>query len=243
MKWVGAILSAALMSTAVSAADSYRVLATPHPRAALMAAGGEEWSPATAVSWGPVKYQTTFRALWSAEGLFLRFDATDDHPWFTMTRRDDHLWEEEVVEVFLDIDQSGRNYAELEISPGNVVCDVRMVQPYPDKQMDFDWNIEGLETRTLATPGRPPFAGDWTAVAFIPWPAFRSLPSAKGVALPPRPGSQWRFNLFRVKRPGGPLAPERGAVETAWSTPSQPSFHVPSAFQSFTFEAEPARRK
>lgn len=243
MTWVGAFLSAALMATAIPGAGSYRVVATSHQRAALLAAGGEEWNTAMAVTWGPAKYQTTFRSLWSADGLYLRFDATDDHPWFTMTRRDDHLWEEEVVEVFLDIDRSGRNYAELEISPGNVVCDVRMVQPHPNKQMDFAWNIDGLETQTLATPGRPPLSGNWTALAFIPWSAFRTLPSARGIALPPRPGDQWRFNLFRVKRPGGPLAPERGAVEVAWSKSSQPSFHVPSAFRSFVFEAESGRRK
>lgn len=44
-----------------------------------------------------------------------------------MTRRDEHLWEEEVVEAFLDLDRAGRDYAEIEISPGNVVCDVRVL--------------------------------------------------------------------------------------------------------------------
>jgi hypothetical protein len=236
--WWSYILAALLAPTfsARGAEPSYRVAPTDHPRSALLGAGVEEWRPATSVTWGPAPYQTTFRALWSAEGLYLRFDAADDHPWHTMTRRDDHLWEEEVVEVFLDIDRSGRNYAELEISPANVVCDVRMVQPWPDKQMDFSWDIEGLETSVVPTPGRPAASGNWTALAFLPWTAFRTLPSAKGVALPPRPGDRWRFNLFRVKRPGGPAAPERGAVEVAWSEPGQPSFHVPAAFRDFVFE-------
>ena len=35
-------------------------------------------------------------------GLHVRFDAQDPSPWFTKTARDDRLWEEEVVEIFLD---------------------------------------------------------------------------------------------------------------------------------------------
>ena len=79
------------------------------------------------IEWGPAPYTTRFRALWNDDGLYLRFDARDPSPWHTMTRRDEHLWEEEVVEIFLDPDRSGRDYYELEISPANVVCDVRMI--------------------------------------------------------------------------------------------------------------------
>jgi hypothetical protein len=235
--WWRCILVVALASTLTRGAQpSYRVASTDQPRSALLAAGTAAWKPATLVTWGPAPYETTFRALWSTEGLYLRFDAADDHPWHTMTKRDDHLWEEEVVEIFLDMDRSGRNYAELEISPGNVVCDVRMVEPWPNKQMDFSWNIEGLETTVVPAPGRPSASENWTALAFLPWSAFRTLPASKGVALPPRIGDRWRFNLFRVKRPGGPEAPDRGAVEVAWSEPGQPSFHVPAAFRDFVFE-------
>jgi hypothetical protein len=218
------------------APQSYHVAAIGDTRSVLLSAHAGAWKPATTVTWGPAPYETSFRALWSPHGLYLRFDAADDRPWHTMTRRDDHLWEEEVVEIFVDIDRSGRNYAELEISPGNVVCDVRIVEPWPNKQLDFGWNIEGLKTSVVRGPVAASATGPWTAVAFLPWAAFRTLPSARGVALPPRPGDRWRINLFRVKRPGGPTAPEQSAVEVAWSDPGQPSFHVPAAFRDFVFE-------
>jgi hypothetical protein len=234
---VAAIAAAVAAALAAESPSPYHVASTHGAHERLLAADGESWRPAEKIAWGPDRYTTTFRALWAERGPYLRFDAADDFPWFTMTGRDDHLWEEEVVEVFLDIGRSGRNYAELEISPGNYVCDVRMVQPHPDKKMDFAWNIEGLETRTMATPGRPGSSGNWTALAFVPWTAFRSLPSASAAAIPPRPGTRWRFNVFRVKRPGGPMQPERGAIEAAWSKPSLPSFHVPAAFRDFVFEA------
>jgi hypothetical protein len=151
-----------------------------------------------------------------------------------MTRRDEHLWEEEVVESFLDLDRSGRDYAELEISPGNVVCDVRMIEPRPWNG-DFGWNIEGLETNVVVQKKAGKTTG-WTALAFLPWNAFRSLPSSKNITLPPKGADRWRFNLFRVKRPGGRQAPKEGAIEAAWSKPPGDTFHAPEAFRDLVFE-------
>jgi hypothetical protein len=141
-----------------------------------------------------------------------------------------------VVEVFLDPDRSGRDYYELEISPANVVCDVRMVSPSPDKKMDLAWNLEGLETRVRVDKDGVGTATGWTATAFLPWSGFSPLPSARKIALPPKAGDAWRFNVFRIDRPGGKAAPEKDAVEAAWSKPSGESFHEPSVFRDFLFE-------
>jgi len=223
-----------VLSSSVAAASEYVVERTTATKAALL---GEEaaWSGASRVTWGPAAFETAFRAQWNEAGLALRFDATDPEPWFTMTRRDEHLWEEEVVEIFIDIARSGRDYAEVEISPGNVVCDVRMASPWPDKKMDLDWNMAGLETRARIVKGADGKTTGWTATAFLPWSGFRSLPSSTGVALPPKAGDRWRFNLFRVERPGGKAAPDKDAVEVAWSETGEPSFHVPKAFRDLVF--------
>jgi hypothetical protein len=53
--------------------------------------------------------------------------------------------------------------------------------------------------------------------------------------LPPEPGDRWRFNVFRIKRPGGPGAPERDAIYAAWAVPDGPSFHVPAVFRDLRF--------
>ena len=171
-------------------------------------------------SGGPRPTPTRFRALWSDDGLFLRFDATDPSPWHTMTRRDEHLWDEEVVEIFLDPDRSGRDYYELEVSPANVVCDLRMISPWPDKKGDIDWNLAGLETRVHRSGARRRRAG-WTATAFLPWRGLRALPSAAPRRRPAEAGR--RLALQRVphqaagRTEGGP---EKDAVFAAWSPPS-----------------------
>jgi hypothetical protein len=230
-----------LVLPAAAAAQEYRVdrASEPAPRTALLAAQDAGWYSARRISWGPEAYRTTFSAVWADSGLFLRFDAVDPEPWHTKTRRDDSLWDEEVVEIFLDLDRSGRNYAELEISPANVVTDVRMVRPSPDKQMDLGWDLAGLETRVHPLKDASGRTTGWTAVAFIPWDAFRSLPSAAGARLPPRPEDRWRFNVFRIERPGGPQEPGRQAVMAAWSDAGGESFHNPAAFRDFVFS--PAR--
>jgi Carbohydrate family 9 binding domain-like len=227
-------VTTALVLLAGLAAAGYTVAQTSSPAEALLAADEPAWAAASAVEWGPAPYATRFRALWNDEGLFLRFDADDPSPWHTMTRRDEHLWDEEVVEIFLDPNRSGRDYYELEINPANVTCDLRMISPWPDKKGDIAWDLAGLATRVRPRDGAAGVRG-WTATARLPWSGLRSLPSARHVALPPRPGDAWRFNVFRIERPGGPQSPEKEAVFAAWSPPSAESFHDVSALRDFVF--------
>jgi hypothetical protein len=227
--------AAALQPAPAAGEAGYSVARAAAAREALLSADEAAWSPAAEVAWGPSKYGTTFRALWGEAGLFLRFEATDPDPWHTMTRRGEHLWEEEVVEIFLDPGRQGRDYYELEISPANVVCEVRMIAPSPNKEQDFKWGLAGLQTRAVVhrdAAGKPT---GWTATALLPWPGLKPLPSAAHVAVPPLPGDRWRFNLFRIERPGGPRAPEKDVVAVAWSPTGEPSFHVPRAFRDLVF--------
>jgi hypothetical protein len=229
----------ALALLAVTAAPAgYEVGRTALAAERLLAAEDAAWAGASSVEWGPATYTTRFRALWSDAGLFLRFDATDPSPWHTMTRRDEHLWEEEVVEIFLDPDRSGHDYYELEINPANAVCDLRMITASPWNG-DFDWNLAGLETRVHAARDPAGRTIGWTSTAFLPWAGLQSLPSARR-ATPPKPGDRWRFNVFRIERPGGPQAPRKDAVSAAWSPPSGGSFHDPGAFRDLVFGG-PAR--
>ncbi len=78
-------------------------------------------------------------------------------------------------------------------------------------------------------------APGWTVTAFLPWRGLRGLPSAGKVTLPPKPGDAWRFNVFRIERPGGKASPEKDGVFAAWSPPSVQSFHDAGAFRDLVF--------
>ena len=206
----------------VQTPPDYEARSAAADAAALLGADAPAWGRAREVAWGPEPYRTRFRALWNEHGLHLRFDADDDAPWFTMTERDDRLWEEEVVEIFLDPLGDGR-YVEVELNPANVVCDLRRLGPGetasdPIGPMDRGFSVTGIETRVAASDD------GWVGTLYLPWDGL-DLP------VPPSPGAEIPFNVFRIKRPGGPGAPDAGAVFAAWSPTGSPSFHVPEAFR------------
>lgn len=186
------------------------------------------WDRAEQIAWGPAPYATRFAALWDDCGLWLRFEADDTNPWYRYTRHDDPIWEEEVVEIFIDPDGDGRDYVEIEISPANVVTDLLMARGEPDKSGDLGWDFRGLHTQVRR------HAGGWTALAWLPWRGFDGVTGA--APLPPESGRGWRFNVFRIKRPGGPEEPARDAVFAAWQPPPALSFHVPEVFGLMRFE-------
>ena len=221
---------------AIPADASYEVRRANAAPEALLAGSDAAWGGAAAITWGPAPYETRFRALWTDVALAVRFDAQDDEPWNTWHDRDDPLWEEEVVELFLDVMGRGVDYAEVEISPANVVCDLHVATPWPDLRSERAWDWEGLETRVLRRQQAGDRRGDWSAMAWLPWSGLRSLYPGAEERVPPTAGDSWRFNVFRIKRPGGPDDPERGAIYAAWSPPAEgPSFHAPTAFRGFTF--------
>ena len=120
-----------------------------------------------------------------------------------------------------------------------VICWPSRVELYGDLMADAE-DAHAQVARAIAdfepvsmivSPLRPP-----TVPNFLPWSAFRSLPSSKNVKLPPKAADRWRFNLFRVKRPGGREAPKTGAVEAAWSKPPGDTFHAPEVFRDLVFE-------
>lgn len=206
----------------------YSVRPTTHTPARLLAQHG--WAEAMAVSWGPADYRTTFRALWTDAGLCVRWDAQDQAPWSTRTERDDCLWETEVVEVFLDPTCSGQDYAELEISPANVVCDLHIERLSPERRVHLAWDFAGLQSAVHRD------GDDWSAIAWMPFADFASLAPRVATCMPAVGGDVWHFNVFRIKRPGGPARPEEGAIYAAWSVPDAPTFHAPLAFRPLVFE-------
>lgn len=208
----------------------YRVRATSLTPAELLAQRG--WSDAMAVSWGPEAYSTTFRAVWTPDGLCVRWDAQDRAPWSTRTERDDCLWETEVVEVFLDPTCSGEDYAELEISPTNTVCDLHIERLSPERCVHLAWNFAGLQSTVHHTGG-----DDWCAIAWLPFADFATMATRVAACMPAVDGDVWHFNAFRIKRPGGPARPEDGAIYAAWSVPDAPTFHAPLAFRPLVFES------
>lgn len=215
--------------------EVYSVARTDARPVTLLPGHDPAWESANAITWGPEPFRTSFRALWNDSGLAVRFDVCDVGSWHTMTRRDDPIWEEEVVEIFLDPACLGRHYAEVEISPLNVLTDLHILEPAPRLTGDKSWNWPGIESTVVPGSCGGLGSGSWVALAWLPWRGLATLAAEVAPRVPPAPGDRWQFNVFRIKRPRGPAEPERDAIFAAWSTPSGGSFHEPAAFRAMAF--------
>jgi hypothetical protein len=214
---------------------AYRVARTAARPVTLLPGHDHAWETADVIDWGPLPYRTHFRALWNESGLAIRFEACDIKPWHTMTRRNDPIWEEEVVEIFLDPARLGRHYAEVEFNPANTVTELHIRAPHPGLDGDRGWNWAGLESTVVPGSCGGLSSDSWVALAWLPWSGLCGMAAEVDGALPPKPGDRWHFNVFRIKRPNGPQEPEHGAIYAAWSVPDGPSFHEPAAFRDLVF--------
>lgn len=161
---------------------------------------------------------TLVRVCFDEGGLYVLFHCTDRDAWSRFTRRDDLLYEEEAVEVFLAAGSDDPTvYYELEVSPRGVLFDARVLNPHGDRRemvTDVSWDWPGVRWAAGALGG----SQDWWAGLALPW---RGL-----VGDDPRPG-ELRGNFYRIERPRG-----AAAELSAWSPTlvSPPDFHRPARF-------------
>ena len=162
---------------------------------------------------------TTVRAAWDADELRIQVHAEDRDAWATITQRDGPLWEEEVVEVFLDPVGDGECYFEFEVNPLGTVLDLVLRKSRSGYKADRAWQCEGLRTLVRRHPGG--------------WSVEMAIPFASVTNSPPRTGSRWRANFCRIDRPSrdGTLPREL----TAWSPPLRATFHTPERFGVIEF--------
>lgn len=176
-----------------------------------------------------ILYRTRTKMLWDEQYFYFFFACQDADMWAIYQGEDDKLWEEEVVEVFIDPDGDGKNYLELEVNPLNAVVDLLIYSVSPEWHSSTEWDIAGLKTAVKAYgTANDSLALDegWTAEIAIPWAAMADSVTGGGR---PGPGDVWRLNLYRIERKGGrdlkgrinalqaKAAPIHAQIDALWS--------------------------
>jgi len=172
----------------------------------------------------PSQYKTEAKLLYDDNFLYFSFRCTDDNIWATLKRRDQHLWEEEVVEVFLQADPQKPSYIELEVNPLGTMLDIYLLDVR--KPLHYEsWNSEKLRwgVQVFGTVDGKGGDHEWTCEIALPMEDVVTAPH-----LPPQPGERWRMNLYR-----GESLPIQ--AEMAWSPTLKNDFHVPSRFGEIVF--------
>jgi hypothetical protein len=161
----------------------------------------------------PPVWGTEVRVARHQDELLVLFLCQDPDPWATFTRRDDPLWEEDVVEIFIDPFGDLDCYFEFEVNPLNTVLDVFARRVRGSLRKDFRWDCQGLRTATGL------LAYGWVAGLAIP---FLSM----GECNP----SHWRINFCRIEHPKNPPR-----ELSAWSPTFSATFHLPERFGTLRF--------
>lgn len=184
---------------------------------------------------GRAALSASARMLWDERGLYVGFEVPDALFRATGTNRDDHLWEQDCVELLIDPDGNGSDYFELQISPAGVFFDTHYAEPRDPAPIGHaDWNAD-IEARI----GLEGTLNDETAdtryvvEARIGWGSF-VYPTAETPPGPPAGGATWRVNLYAMDLMAGESSRSSG-----WSATLVSDFHVPARFGRVTFEAPP----
>jgi hypothetical protein len=175
-------------------------------------------------------YETKVKILYSATGMYFLFNCSDKKVTSSMKSDNLHLWEEDVVEVFLWTDEKFPVYFEYELSPFNYELPI-MVPNNKGKFLGWlPWDYVGdRKTRhaTSVTGGDLVNGGSitgWMAEIFIPFKLLTPLSN-----VPPESGSRWRANMYRIDYDSGTEIPFE------WQKTSQ-TFHEYEKFGTFIFE-------
>lgn len=175
-------------------------------------------------------YETRIKVLYSKTGLYVLMDATDAKLTAKFKEDFQNLWTEDVFEVFLWPDERHTTYFEYEISPLNFELPI-LVPNFEGKFLGWlPWHYNGARKTRKATAavGGPKESGanvkGWKAEVFMPYELLRPLQN-----LPPKPGTRWRANFYRMDHDGGHT--------TGWDWARVgPSFHEFAKFGTLVFE-------
>lgn len=164
------------------------------------------------------RLKTIVRMCRSDDYVHVRFECEDDFIVATYENRDDPIYKEDVVEIFLDEERAGTFYKEYEFSPRNVIFDA-LIEKRPGERpkVDTSWDDEGL--RNVVATGED---GSLTYDIALPVGSF---------AAPPGPGVRWRINFYRID--GDPQGKRH---YWAWSPTGKVDFHRPESFGTVLFE-------
>lgn len=166
---------------------------------------------------------TTVRLAWTDQELLLAFQCQDQDIHTRFEKRDDPLYLEEAIEVFLDTDGDRRDYMEFEVSPAGVLFDAAFTARRQGMDLGFNPRSRVAVEVDGTLARRDDRDQGWSVELAIPFADMRG-----GGRRPPKPGDCWRANLFRLDK-------SQGADEASSWRPTRGDFHDLDAFGALCF--------
>jgi len=182
----------------------------------------------------PTRLCTQAKFLWDDQYLYVGFLCEDPDVWATMTERDDHLWNGEVVEILCDPDGDSVNYFEVQVNPLGTVLDLFLAKPYyAGGVADLSWNLDSLKVGVWVDGTLNDSAdvdSQWTCEVALPFNEIAFM--APTLTCPPQSGDRWRILVTRYDYERTGL---KRVEVSSWNRTDSRGFHVPSKFGRITF--------
>lgn len=179
----------------------------------------------------PVPLKTEAQVAWDDKNLYVAFQCADEDVWSDLKKRDDKLWTQEAVELFIDANRDGDDYIELQVNPNGAIFDSYLPK-YRKNENDWNSKLKAAVKVDGTLNKREDKDKGWTVEIAIPWDDVKGRGKAE-LKLPPQPGDMFKVNFFRMDLPKG--QPQQAS---AWSPPMVGDFHKLDRFGELAFADE-----
>ncbi|NNL91932.1 MAG: carbohydrate-binding family 9-like protein, partial [Saprospiraceae bacterium] len=147
--------------------------------------------------------ETKTKILWDHKNIYFYIEMEDDHIWSNMTEKDGPLHNENTVEIFIDPNDDGENYIEIQINPNNTLLDLKMDKPYRkggEADINFDLrNIRHAVCHKGSINNNLDEDSFWSIELSVPFAALKSINTLSKIGNSSSP--YLRMNLCRVHWP------------------------------------------
>lgn len=173
--------------------------------------------------------KTQVKVCYDDHNLYFFFHCNDPDIWTSFTKRDEHLWENEAIELFIDVDDEPETYVEIEVSPANVLFDSYIVDTVNiDVPKTALFNLKGIRTAVVVSGTlneRDDKDNNWTVEIALPFADLANENIQQVTA-----ATEIKINFYRLDENQG-MEP----MSYAWS-PTGGRFHKPAYFGNLTFK-------
>jgi hypothetical protein len=176
------------------------------------------------VTGAPPVAPTTARLVWSDTHLYAAFHCEHSEFNARLTHFNDTIYNEEVVEVFVDDDGDLKTYLEFEVSPLNTVLHYEIHNDLAGRVLPYARVHNYVVSQVVLDHARHCYDVELA----MPFTEIITGPHC-----PPRVGDEWRLNLYRINRPQ-----DDPDEYTAWQPTGALQYHLPSCFGTLRFAPE-----
>lgn len=176
------------------------------------------------VTGGKTVQGTWVKTAWNDDYFYVVFNCNDNFPNATKTEFNDRLYEEDVVEIFIDDNRDYKTYIEVEVNPLNALLHYFICNDLKGSIYTY----ARCEKKIITAVKIDNVNKTWSAEIAIPMSEFETSDN-----IPPKPKDLWRVNFYRIDKD------KKGSFEyTAWSPTGKINYHMPLKFGELEFSGD-----